>query len=284
VQTVEKGEARISITSAGRHKLVIRGSIAVGAKPVVRTHEVDDPAAFARALLIEALRRSGIDVAASPLSGNSAAGLPERSAYAELTKVAQLQSPPFSESAKLILKVSHNLHASAIPLWIAVKNGKRTLADGLKAEGEFFQRCGIERRWVSFGGAAGGARADHVTPRATVQLLRQMAGRKDFAGYKEALPVLGVDGTLSKAVEPTSPARGKAFAKTGTLVWDNLLDETELLTSKALAGYLTTSSGRELSFAMFVILLPVGKDEGGARGVGRVLGELCEVVYTHGGK
>ena len=201
-----------------------------------------------------------------------------------MTKVAELESPPFSESARLVLKVSHNLHASALPLWIAVKHGKRELADGMKLEGEFFGQCGIEKPAVSFGGAAGGARSDYVTPRATVQLLRHMAMRKDFGVYKDALPVLGVDGTLAKAVEPTSPARGKAFAKTGTLVWDNLLDETELLTSKSLAGYLATSSGRELSFAMFVNMVPLAKKDGGARGVGRVLGQLCEVVYADGGK
>jgi D-alanyl-D-alanine carboxypeptidase/D-alanyl-D-alanine-endopeptidase (penicillin-binding protein 4) len=158
VQTVEKGEPRLSITAAAPHKLVVRGSIAVGAKPLVRTHEVEDPARFARALLIEALRRSGIEVAASPLAGNSGApALPETAAYAGMTKVAELVSPPFSESAKLVLKVSHNLHASAIPLWIAVKHGKRTLADGMKLEGEFFTRCGLEKPSVSFGGAAGGA-------------------------------------------------------------------------------------------------------------------------------
>ena len=283
VQTVEKGEPRISIKPAGAHKLVVRGSVAVGGKPVVRTHEVDDPAGFARSLLVEALRRVGIEVAASPLAGNSGP-LPDAAAYAGMKKVAELESLPFSESARLVLKVSHNLHASALPLWIAVKHGKRTLADGMRLEGEFFGRCGIEKPAVSFGGAAGGARSDYVTPRATVQLLRHMATRKDFGVYKDALPVLGVDGTLSKAVEASSPARGKVFAKTGTLVWDNLLDETELLTSKSLAGYLTTKSGRELSFAVFVNMVPLAKNDGGARGVGKVLGQLCEVIHANGDK
>jgi D-alanyl-D-alanine carboxypeptidase/D-alanyl-D-alanine-endopeptidase (penicillin-binding protein 4) len=196
-----------------------------------------------------------------------------------MTKVAELVSPPFGDSARLVLKVSHNLHASALPLWLAVKHGKRTLADGMRLEGEFFKRCGIDMPSVSFGGAAGGARADYVTPRATVQLLRHMATHKDFATYKNALPVLGVDGTLAKAVDSTSPARGKVFAKTGTLVWDNLLDGTELLTSKALAGYMTTRSGRELAFAVFVNMVPLAKNDGGPRQIGRTLGRLCEVVY-----
>ena len=55
--------------------------------------------------------------------------------------------------------------------------------------------------------AIGGDRADYVTPRATVALLRYMATRPDFQVYFEALPVLGVDGTLASSVKADSPAR-----------------------------------------------------------------------------
>ena len=117
-----------------------------------------------------------------------------------------------------------------------------------------------------------------VVPRATVQLLRHLSTRKDFSVFEEALPVLGEDGTLARSVDPDSPARGKVRAKTGTLYFENTMNNRELLTSKALAGYLTTAKGRRLAFAMFVngTHLP---DATETRREGRTLGKLCEIVY-----
>ena len=59
------------------------------------------------------------------------------------------------------------------------------------------------------------------------------------------MPSLGVDGTLYKSISQDSPARDKVHAKTGTLLWDDLLQGNSLLTSKALAGYMTTAKGRK---------------------------------------
>jgi serine-type D-Ala-D-Ala carboxypeptidase/endopeptidase (penicillin-binding protein 4) len=270
-------EIDVDTTSSGA--IVVRGRITADSKPIVGIQESPRPDSFARSLLIEALRRHGVAVSASPLAENRRSELPGRDAYAMLRKVGEFTSPPFSEHARLVLKVSHNLHASALPLLVAAKAGKRTLGEGLRIQHDFFRRGGLEPRDVSFGGAAGGARGDYVTPRATVVLLRHMASRKDFAAYKEALPVLGVDGTLAKAVGKDSPARGKVFAKTGTLYWENTGGGAYLLTSKALAGYATAANGRELAFAMFVNNLPVADGETAPRRIGETLGKLCEILH-----
>ena len=84
-----------------------------------------------------------------------------------------------------------------------------------------------------------------------------MAARPDFAAYDTALPILGRDGTLAKAVAKDSPARGHVHAKTGTFYVENDLDGKTVLTSKALAGYLETASGRSLVFAAFVNNVPL---------------------------
>jgi len=126
-----------------------------------------------------------------------------------------------------------------------------------------------------------------------VQLLRKMAARPDFLAYRAALPVLGVDGTLSKAVDGDSPALGKVFAKTGTLVWPNVMNGTHILNSKALAGYSGDNNAQQddvknssakpndgkqrLVFAMFVNQLQIARSEDRER-IGRVLGKLCEAV------
>jgi D-alanyl-D-alanine carboxypeptidase/D-alanyl-D-alanine-endopeptidase (penicillin-binding protein 4) len=120
-----------------------------------------------------------------------------------------------------------------------------------------------------------------VSARATVQLVRGMAGRPEWAAYRAGLPVLGVDGTLAETVGRDSPARGKVFAKTGTLIYYDAANDRWLLRSKALAGTMTTRSGATLYFAMMVNNVPVPKDVGSTR-EGRVLGRLCEIVHDHG--
>jgi D-alanyl-D-alanine carboxypeptidase/D-alanyl-D-alanine-endopeptidase (penicillin-binding protein 4) len=110
--------------------------------------------------------------------------------------------------------------------------------------------------------------------------LRLLYGRPDWDAYKSALPVLGVDGTLATVVSSNSPARGKVFAKTGTLYWEDSLNGRSLLTSKALAGVMTTKDGRELLITMFVNNVPLPKGVRTTR-EGKVLGKLCEIVYEH---
>jgi D-alanyl-D-alanine carboxypeptidase/D-alanyl-D-alanine-endopeptidase (penicillin-binding protein 4) len=216
-------------------------------------------------------------VDANPLAPPRAV-LPDKLGYANLERVALYKSPPFSEVAKVTLKVSHNLYASTMPMLLAAKHGKRTLPEGLKIQRDILAKLGVDVKTISFGGGAGGAGADHVTPRATVQLLKAMAQRKDFNFYEAALPVLGVDGTLADVVDGKSPARGAVRAKTGTYYWYDALNDRFVLTSKALAGYMTTSTGRRLIFAIFVNNVPLPAGVGPGR-EGRVLGRLCEIIH-----
>jgi D-alanyl-D-alanine carboxypeptidase/D-alanyl-D-alanine-endopeptidase (penicillin-binding protein 4) len=280
VSTVEeKKPVRLDIGVAGPHRFTIRGQIPVKAKPWVRIYPVDDPAGFARALFIERLCQAGVAIDASPLRPPQSE-LPPRDGYDKLTQVAAFTSPPFSEAIKVTLKVSHNLYASTLPLLVAVKHGKRTLADGLHFQREFLAECGVPVDTISFGGGAGGAGADSVTPRATVKLLQALAKRPDYSAFHAALPVLGVDGTLHDAVGPGSPARGKVLAKTGTLMWQDVMNDRLILRSKALAGTLTAANGRELIVALFVNDVPLPKGVQPTR-EGKLLGKLCEVIWQH---
>jgi serine-type D-Ala-D-Ala carboxypeptidase/endopeptidase (penicillin-binding protein 4) len=278
VETVRaEDETHVDIESPIKDVVIVHGQIAAEAKPLVRIHEVADPASFARSLLIEALRRAGVDVPASPLEANDEDELPDEEDYPALARVAVLKSPPFSESAKLILKVSHNLHASTLPLLIAARHGERKLAAGLRRQHDFLAKAGIDVEAISFGGGAGGDRADYTSPRVTVQLLRYMATRPDFAAYHDGLPILGVDGTLASAVPKDSPARGKFHAKTGTLVWSNTMNGTSILNSKALAGYGTTHSGKRVALSLVVNQVQIVKSEDREH-VGQVLGKICEAI------
>lgn len=274
------GETSVSVSREGDGGFVVRGKIAAGRKPLVRTAEVADPASFARSLLIEALQRAGVEAEASPLAKNARRSLPESRGYDSAQRVAVLRSPPFAENVKLILKVSHNLHASTLPLLVAARHGERALWQGMRRQHDFFHRAGCDLDGISFGGAAGGARADYVSPRATVQLLRYMSTQSTFAAYRAGLPVLGEDGTLAHVVAADSPAKGKVAAKTGTLLWNNAGNGRFILTSKALAGYATAASGRELAFAMFINNVPIARSEEGAKMAGEKLGSLCEIMVA----
>jgi serine-type D-Ala-D-Ala carboxypeptidase/endopeptidase (penicillin-binding protein 4) len=284
VETTAEGSSTVDLRSVGPRRFVVRGRIPVGHKPVLKVYEVEEPAAFARSLFIETLRNRGVQVGASPLGDNAATALPSKAETAALPTVTEYTSPPFREYLKVILKVSQNLHASTLPMLVAAHHGETSLDRGLRREGELLSKLGVDVKTISFGGGAGGSRSDLVTPRATVALLRAMAARPDFASYDTALPVLGRDGTLAKAVGPDSPAKGHVRAKTGTYWVDNALDGHPVLISKALAGYLETASGKKLAFAFFVNNVPAtalgGTIPEASATAGRRLGKLCEVFYA----
>ncbi len=284
VETVGADESpSLTVHDVGPRRFQVRGKIPLKHAPIAKVYEVDDPASFARTLFIEALRKRGVRVDASSIADNPASSLPPRKEVAELPKVAEYTSPPLMEYLKVILKVSHNLHASTLPLLLAAHRGERTLAQGLRREGTLLKGLGLDLSAVSFGGGAGGSRSDLVSPRATVTLLQALAKRPDFPAYEAALPVLGRDGTLARAVGKESPARGHVRAKTGTYWVDDGLNNTVILTSKALAGYMETSTGRALVIAFFVNDVPLNasgsKVSEATVKAGQLLGRLCEVFY-----
>jgi D-alanyl-D-alanine carboxypeptidase/D-alanyl-D-alanine-endopeptidase (penicillin-binding protein 4) len=277
VETSQEGPVQIAVSSPGFGKLIVRGKIPVTAKPQLRTHAVEDPAAFARMLFVDVLRRHSVAVAASPLR-EPQADLPARDAYGALRKVGEFRSPPFSEVVKVTLKVSQNLYASTMPLLVAAKHGERSLAEGLRRQRDFLRGLGVDPDAVSFGGGAGGERSDATTPRATVALLTALRKRPDWPVIEKGLPVLGVDGTLATAAPADSPAAGRVRAKTGTLWYTDVMNGRGLLTSKALAGVMTTARGKTLIFAVFLnnVPLPVGVTPSRE---GRALGRICEIIY-----
>jgi len=278
VETVAPGRpAELNVRHAGPFDHIVRGKIAKGAKPQLRVFEVEDPAAFARIHFMEMLHQQGVRVSASALEAASAE-LPAQEAYGKLTQVAAFTSLPLGELIKVTLKVSHNLYASTLPLLIALKHGKHTLADGLTLQKKILEDLGVDVDSISFAGGAGGANADAVTPRATIQLLRALAKRPDYPTIDAGLPILGVDGTLASAVPPTSPTKGHVRAKTGTLFWRDFMNDRNLLTSKALAGTMTTAAGRTLLICLFVNDVPLPKAVLPAR-EGKILGHLCEIIY-----
>jgi D-alanyl-D-alanine carboxypeptidase/D-alanyl-D-alanine-endopeptidase (penicillin-binding protein 4) len=276
----EKSAASIQLVPVGVNQFAVRGRVPAGGKPLVRIYPVDEPVIVARTLFVEALRRNGVKANAAVLRP-AVVNLPAKDGYEKLTKVATFTSPPFRDALTVTLKVSHNLYASSLPCLVAASRGFTTAEAGLREQRKILRELGVDVAQISFGGGAGGAPADHVTARATVQLLQGMAKRPDWEAYKAALPVLGVDGTLADVVSASSPAKGNVFAKTGTLIWHDTANDRFLLKSKALAGTMTTKSGTPLHFAMFVNNVPLPEGATSSR-EGKVLGKLCEILHDAG--
>lgn len=275
-----EGRPSIEVTRLDSRRYKVRGAVPMGHPSVVRACPIEEPAAFARTLFMERLRAREITLEASPI-GHPESSLPPEDEIANLPKVAELTSAPFREALKVILKVSQNLHASSLPPLLGQRHGTPTISGGLRREGEILGALGVGPAGISFGGGAGGERADLASPEATVALLRAMATRKDFSAFHDALPILGRDGTLAK-VGVEGAARGRVFAKTGTFTETNSLRPEALLISKALAGYLETAGGRKLAFAIFVnnVPLPDQASEGRLSTVaaGQLLGAICEAI------
>ena len=103
-------------------------------------------------------------------------------------------------------------------------------------------------------GSGGGDSA--ATPKAIVSFLQQMRKKRFFPTYRDALPILATDGSLSFVTDFTNEqslagAKGNVYAKTGTYLSGD--DSGKLsLRAQTLAGYINAKSGRRLSFALFV--------------------------------
>ncbi|MCK4269970.1 MAG: D-alanyl-D-alanine carboxypeptidase, partial [Methanogenium sp.] len=160
-----------------------------------------------------------------------------------------LVSPPFSGNVRHILKVSQNLHANTLLGIMAAHEGKTTLEEGIMIEASFLEEIGINPATISLIDGEGSS-DNRVSPVAAVTLLQYMAGTGNYQVYRDALPILGVDGSLAKAAGPDNPAVGKIQAKTGTSIQGDLF--SMFLTAKGLAGYMTTQSGREVAFAIYL--------------------------------
>ena len=101
----------------------------------------------------------------------------------------------------------------------------------------------VERQLLAWGADSAGfavrdgsglSRHDYVSPETIVRVLDAMRRHPEFALFRDALPIAGVDGTIRTRMRGT-PAAGNAHAKTGTL------DK-----ARNLSGYVTTADGRLL--------------------------------------
>jgi len=222
---------------------------------------VGDPAEYTAAAFKQALLGRGVTVTGSAVSRHRSSI--ETAEFADLRSQPLRLSPsvqdrvaaplegrrslaahssiPLAQDIALTNKISQNLHAELLLRLL----GKTFGADGSFAQGsrvvrQFLVDAGVNDADFFLYDGSGMSADDRIAPRAYAQLLSYASRQPWGAGWRDSLPIAGVDGTLANRFK-TSPLKGRLWAKTGTL------NETN-----ALSGYLTAASGKVLAFSILV--------------------------------
>lgn len=227
----------------GSRQIELWGSVAPGRAREL-SMAIDDPARYAAYAMREALVRRGIAVMGGtairhrhPLMAAPAAASPAASGVIEL---ARRTSPPLMETLRVVGKVSQNLHAEAVLIEVARKQGREPSRDGGVEELRLFlEEVGIPAGDYRFEDGSGLSRLTLVTPVATARLLRFMHASPYRDAFRSLLPQGGLDGTLDDRFRRLKGA--VVLAKTGSLSH-----------TASLSGYIERPDGDPIAFSVMV--------------------------------
>jgi D-alanyl-D-alanine carboxypeptidase len=219
-----------------------------------------NPSNYARTVFIEALNSAGVKVKSPLVAENPIWLLPAKGSYAPKSKIAELRGLPYSEDAKLILKVSYNIGADTSLVLFGLTRGVDSMSTALAVErANLNEHYGISANEYHFVDGSGGGQTS-ATSKAVTRMLAKLAESRIFPAFSNALPVLGVDGSLSfvknfEADRTLAGAKGQVRAKTGTLLTGS--ESGLILNGQAIAGYIHCRSGKHLIFEVVVNNVPV---------------------------
>jgi D-alanyl-D-alanine carboxypeptidase/D-alanyl-D-alanine-endopeptidase (penicillin-binding protein 4) len=245
---------------------------------------IDDPAAFTAIAFKEALRARGITVAGNATSAHRSSivtnqfaaerAMPIKPAPARATLeavVAPLEdrrllatrvSVPVAQDITVINKLSQNLHAELLLRLLGKVHGTEgSFAEGARVVRQFMTGIGVDDNDFFFYDGSGMSMDDRITPRAFTRLLTYAARQPWGTAWRDTLPIAGVDGTVSGRFK-ASPLKGRMWAKTGTMNENN-----------ALAGYVTTASGKTVAFSIMV-----NGHRPGSNVEVQAMDRICEVI------
>jgi D-alanyl-D-alanine carboxypeptidase/D-alanyl-D-alanine-endopeptidase (penicillin-binding protein 4) len=228
----EDGEITL-LREPGSNDVRLTGALPLGGAWRSRL-SVADPASCAAAVFASVLEARGIRV----VSGVATSRAPLAQGAREL---AAYEGVPMAQMIQVVNTESQNLHAEMLLRLVGLKlAGEGSVSAGRRAVGDTMKRLGVDDEGWSLADGSGLARTDLLTPRGTLALLAAMDRHPHAAAFRDSLAVAGVSGTLEKRLRGT-PAEKRLVGKTGTLQQAN-----------ALAGYVTTTRGERLAFAIFV--------------------------------
>jgi D-alanyl-D-alanine carboxypeptidase/D-alanyl-D-alanine-endopeptidase (penicillin-binding protein 4) len=225
--------------------VIVVGTVAPG-DSVVQSITFRDPAAAYLAALREALAERGIAVeggiASRPLdrppvpspvpTATEPTPLPTPPSSGQ--PLFSVLSPPLREILPAFMKPSQNQIGEIL---LKTLGGGRA-DSGARIVGQVLAAWGARPDGAVIRDGSGLSRHDVVTPETIVKVLVAMRRDSAFTAFYDALPIAGVDGTISNRMRGT-PAEGNLRAKTGSL---------DMV--RSLSGYVTTADRRQLIFSI----------------------------------
>lgn len=254
----------LSATGPENGVVKLRGRIPDDSGRTLLIVQVPDPPSFARTAFINALEEAGVEVSAPERGDNPRSALPPSRSLRPADRVALRVSPAtLSEYVKAILKVSYNRGADDMLCLVAVKLGSDDCLAGLGAITKLYGTLGVDPTGVFQFDGAGSSDQNRISPTAATTFLRGLTGQPYFSAFFEAVPVLGVNGTL-RAEGLGFPAPGSIHAKTGNRIYAGGSSPFVLEAGQTRMGYIEAASGRKLVYADFVNNILLGETPAGA--------------------
>jgi len=213
---------------------------------------VDNPTLYTATLFREALERAGVKVEGEARDGDKI-GSRHISDNSDATLVWTHHSKPLKDILPLANKRSINLVAENILRATGVKRGRDgeikragSVARGVKTVDRFMAERNIKPYRYKQVDGSGLSRYNLFRPADIVSVLRSMQSHPQAKVFHNSLSRAGHDGTLRWRFNET-PLEGRVWGKTGTLS-----------AVRAVAGYLKTPKGRELTFSIMANNYPFG--------------------------
>jgi D-alanyl-D-alanine carboxypeptidase/D-alanyl-D-alanine-endopeptidase (penicillin-binding protein 4) len=218
-------------------RLTVRGTVAAGSSPVIRTMAVDNPTRFFVEGLAAALASRGISIRGGAWDIDD---LPELPGPEGRRLVARRESLPLSFLAGHFMKDSQNFYGETFLKTIGRTGGSvGSSSTGRQAVLETLGKWGVTADAIVMRDGSGLSRQNYVTADAIVIVLKRMWQDERMRGrFLPLLPVAGHDGTLESRMKGTI-LNGRVQAKTGTI--SNV---------RSLSGFVDTKSGEKLVFSM----------------------------------
>ncbi len=233
----DKKDALVVVTRpAGRKtEVVVSGTLSATHKVVGSgRRRVADASYYAAHVFTQLLVANGVAVEEGPVFAAEPKGQPLRS-------IASHVHHDWRAVLHVTNKQSHNQYAETLFKLVGAHHGgapatAQKAQDGVR---KALEPLGLHWDGTKIANGSGLYKADTLTCRAAVSLLRAMHKDPAGAAWRASLAIGGVDGTLRGRLKAPE-TKGKVQAKTGTL------DDVS-----GLAGYVESPAGKHYAFAFF---------------------------------
>lgn len=225
----------IAVQPKPRSRMIeVTGSIAPRSAPIVRNVSIPNPTLYFVSSARAALAANGIDIRGGAVDIDDVSPTPDQTAA---VPIASFKSPPLSALASVMMKMSQNLFAESLLKSLGGAVG--TAAGGRDRVLAVMSSWGIDQRDMMMVDGSGLSRYNLITADAQLAVLTHIYADAKLRGpFLEALPLVGVDGTLGRRMAGTR-AEKNVRAKTGS--FSNV---------RGLAGFVTTAEGESLAFSV----------------------------------